>query len=113
MDGSGVITVQVGQAGNQVGAAMLSELAETYETHRSSLFRASPTPSSPPIARAVLIDMEPKVVAAALSTASASGRFAYDPSSAVCRQSGSANNWAYGFHVHGDEVLSGVMEAVR
>jgi hypothetical protein len=70
-----------------------------------------------PVARAVLIDTEPKVISnlldressrkqqqgtfsssAAASSSSMRPSFAYDPRNAHALQSGAANNWAYGYH---------------
>ena len=45
-----------------------------------------------PVARAVLIDMEPKVIQQALKHADSSGSFAYDHKRTFYRQSGSGNN---------------------
>ena len=51
------------------------------------------TPASPlPVARAVLLDMEPKVIRSAYTSAAESGCFAYDARRSFARQSGSGNN---------------------
>jgi tubulin delta len=45
-----------------------------------------------PVARAVLVDMEPKVIQQALSAAGRSSTFSYDSKRSFYRQSGSGNN---------------------
>jgi tubulin delta len=52
------------------------------------------------IARAVLIDMEPKVVQECTVRAAASKVWRYDERGTHTEQSGSGNNWAHGFHSH-------------
>ena len=113
----------LGQAGNQVGASFFETLA-AHESGRNSrcLFRTT-TKDGIVVPRAVLVDTEPKVVQAivarptriARAAAPAGRRSRLAPSSATaaaitlrydlmqtyCRQSGSANNWAFGFRVHG------------
>ena len=58
-------------------------------------------------ARSVLLDMEPKVVQNCLSVQKG---WSYRPESAYWKQSGSGNNWAFGFNEYGphcrDEVLN-------
>ena len=119
-----VVTVALGQAGNQVGASFFETLA-AHESGRNSrcFFRTSTARDGIVVPRAVLVDTEPKVVQAIVArptrvarAAAPSGRRSrLEPSSAAtaaitlrydlmqtyCRQSGSANNWAFGFRVHG------------
>ena len=125
-----VVTVCLGQAGNQVGASFFEALA-AEEAGRASgcFFRASSKSALVP--RAVLVDTEPKVVQAIVakpcrvtpqpqpaaaaasmarrravagaSAAAASITLRYDRTQTYCRQSGSANNWAFGFRVHGPQ----------
>ena len=49
-----------------------------------------------PVARAVLVDMEPKAIDQTITFAEESGRWKYDKQSKFHKQSGSANNWAFG-----------------
>lgn len=53
-----------------------------------------PTPDL--VARAVLIDMEPKVINHSMSMAAKSGRWRYGESSHFSQKQGSGNNWANG-----------------
>lgn len=53
-------------------------------------------PSLVPVARAVLVDMEPKVINQTLLKAAQSGRWNYGQHSGFCQKQGSGNNWAYG-----------------
>lgn len=50
-----------------------------------------------PVARAVLIDMEPKVISQTLSMAARSGYWKYHDGSHFCQKQGSGNNWANGY----------------
>jgi tubulin delta len=120
-----MITLQIGQCGNQVGAAFFGCIADealdpSSPGHRSTfdrffrlpseIRRASESPAVP-IARAVLVDMEPKVIQSCLANAGDAWR--YDATRTFARQSGSANNWAYGYYLHGPATREAVMERVR
>ena len=65
-----------------------------------------------PVARAVLIDMEPKVVQSSLRRARKTGRWQYDGDRTLAFQSGSGNNWARGYHTYGDAVRHDVLDLV-
>ena len=105
-----LVTVQLGQCGNQVGGALFEMLCREIETETSSVkdfseyaldafFRYDHQGKR--VARSVMIDMEPKVIQQTSMSAQKSGMFQYDSSAQYFKQSGSANNWAYGFNVHG------------
>eukprot|EP01138_Halocafeteria_seosinensis_P013462 gb/GECG01013748.1/.p1 GENE.gb/GECG01013748.1/~~gb/GECG01013748.1/.p1 ORF type:complete len:411 (+),score=29.96 gb/GECG01013748.1/:1-1233(+) len=76
-------------------------------------------------ARAVLVDMEPKVLRSCVAQAGydQSGRaiknkarrhpWRYDERRCIQRQSGSANNWAYGYSSHGPACREEVVRAVK
>ena len=53
-------------------------------------------PASDLVARAVLIDMEPKVINQSISRAAKSGRWRYGEASHFSQKQGSGNNWANG-----------------
>ena len=120
-----MITLQIGQCGNQVGAAFFGCIADealdpSSPGHRTTFDRFFRLPSelrsaseSPavPIARAVLVDMEPKVIQSCLANSGDAWR--YDANRTFARQSGSANNWAYGYYLHGPATREAVMERVR
>lgn len=155
-----VVTVQVGQCGNQLGASLFEALndhasandpsttdgvdaaaaataaaAEAVEACRRSFFRDGG------IARAVIIDTEPKVIqrivgsvhhragdsgqpypgsrqpgaAYARSITKTREAWSYDSGTQVCchAQGGAANNWAYGYHGHGAAFSEACLESVR
>ena len=55
-------------------------------------------------ARAVLVDMESKVIAQTMAEAEKSGKWSYTSGGQVCQKRGSGNNWAHGFCQHGPQV---------
>ncbi len=65
-------------------------------------------------AKAILLDMEPKVVQKCLNARNqnASGNWAYDERLAYFKQGGSGNNWALGYSYLGDEEYSEVSERI-
>ncbi|KAG8122644.1 hypothetical protein E2320_018152, partial [Naja naja] len=65
------------------------------------------------VARAVLVDMEPKVINQTLSFASRTGNWRYGPQSAFCQKQGSGNNWAHGYCVHGSKHEDVIMNLIR
>eukprot|EP00877_Chromochloris_zofingiensis_P000033 jgi/Chrzof1/1002/Cz01g36130.t1 len=119
-----MITVQLGQCGNQLGASFYDILAEELQTGSygdSSLctyFReakyCSHRDQQPATARAVLVDMEPKVIAASKQVANSSRHnWTYDSSRCLWQQSGSGNNWAQGYYRYGPQIRDGCVELVR
>lgn len=131
-----MLTVQIGQCGNQLGAALFERLADETpsQTHlqRSAFFRESinhpsdrsVVAASSATARAVLIDMEPKVIQQCLqdsatpataATRRSSRRLAwqYERSNTFTKQSGSGNNWAYGYMVHGAQNESALLDLIQ
>ncbi|EFC43025.1 hypothetical protein NAEGRDRAFT_69007 [Naegleria gruberi] len=139
---SNVITLQIGQCGNQVGLSFFQNLSSQLIQNRLNrvvagdkfvvneerylpfgdsamdcFFRPNTkNPSDPMIARALLIDMEPKVIHNTLNTANRKHEnqlFEYDTNNVYHQQSGSANNWAYGFNVHGPNCGDSILEKVR
>ena len=89
-----VVSIQVGQCGNQIGSAFYNCLYEEAVSKSPALSNAIlntyfNVESSKIIANAVLVDMEPKVVNACLSQ---KFPWTYDKSSVFCQQEGSGNN---------------------
>lgn len=112
-----VITVQVGQCGNQVGMRVLDALVRDAGADER-FFRRARAPRSggadePVLARAVLVDMEPKAVREASASAAGTGLWAYAPNRSFCEEGGSGNNWAHGFHEHGPRSRERVTELIR
>lgn len=92
-----LITLQLGQCGNQLGYDFHSLLA--LELLRPGRFVASDVffrqTRAGYIARALLLDMEPKVVNSCISrTNLASNLWKYDPRNAVVQQSGSGASFS-------------------
>ncbi|ETW04143.1 hypothetical protein H310_04499 [Aphanomyces invadans] len=123
-----VVTLQLGQCGNQVGLSFFDKLSTElqhfsaedrecfFRSHDSKTIAGHDEARQRATARAVLIDMEPKVVNQCFENAGrATGGipWQYDAANIVCEQSGSGNNWAYGYAVHGTGCHEGVLDVVR
>eukprot|EP00937_MAST-01D_sp_MAST-1D-sp2_P004194 g4194.t1 len=104
-----VVTVQVGQCGVQLGHAILDAVERDLhdpcadpsaaDLHfRSTPARTGARGNRARVARAVLVDMEPKVVAACTQRARHQGRWCYPTGAQHAMQSGAGNNWALGYH---------------
>lgn len=122
-----IVTVQLGQCGNQVGHELFEAIShDALQDHRKLFSTASrerffnqtarggESPaelwavcSAPAylckrfclldlVARAVLVDMEPKVIKQSISKANSSGRWRYGETSHFFQNQGSGNNWANG-----------------
>uniref|UniRef100_A0A8C3WZC1 Tubulin delta chain n=1 Tax=Catagonus wagneri TaxID=51154 RepID=A0A8C3WZC1_9CETA len=122
-----IVTVQLGQCGNQIGFEVFDALFsdshcpqglcskrenEAYQASCKERF-FSEEENGVPIARAVLVDMEPKVINQTLSKAAHSGRWKYDQHSCFCQKQGSGNNWAYGYSVHGPRHKESIMDLIQ
>lgn len=112
-----VVTLQFGQCGNQLGHNFFDSLINNTKSFEGKFldqyFRESPTTQQLPVARSVLVDMEPKVVSQCLHNAIRGGKFVFDQSSAFCQHSGSGNNWAFGYGVCAPRVAENVLEVIR
>ena len=114
-----ILTVQLGQCGNQIGAALFDLLSREAEAASPACGNSlsntffEETLDGKRRARAVLIDMEPKVVQACLDIGERAGTWGYDSKSAFCRQEGSGNNWAFGYKVHGATAKEELLELCR
>lgn len=121
-----VVTVQLGQCGNQIGTQLFS-----------TLHRDATSPATPPTyrqvaldrffyredqggfrsgdlqARAVLFDMESKVVQHSLTEARRQGKWRFDENSLYAEKCGSGNNWANGYLNHAPSVMDTILERVR
>uniref|UniRef100_A0A3B1IZK2 Tubulin delta chain n=1 Tax=Astyanax mexicanus TaxID=7994 RepID=A0A3B1IZK2_ASTMX len=115
-----VVTVQLGQCGNQIGPELFSTVYEdstgagrkTYqESSRERFFWE--TSDGVLVARSVLVDMEPKVISQAVAKASKSGKWRYGEKAHFCQKQGSGNNWANGYCVHGPRHKESVEDLVR
>ncbi|XP_005394031.1 PREDICTED: tubulin delta chain isoform X1 [Chinchilla lanigera] len=121
-----VVTVQLGQCGNQIGFEVFdalftdSQCSQGFCSKRENeAYQASCTErffreeNGVPIARAVLVDMEPKVINQMLSKAAQPGRWKYDQHARFCQKQGSGNNWAYGYSVHGPKHAESIMNLIQ
>ena len=130
-----VVTLQVGQCGNQIGRQLFATLRQDVqatvrpgescggsaylETSTERFFvahdrgRRSGSRTFAASARAVLVDMEPKVVQQSLHEADGSGEWRYDPKCVYAEKRGSGNNWAKGFHQHGPRAADRVMDMLQ
>ncbi len=119
-----IITIQLGQCGNQLGTEFFTTIAseighlssvEAQENAINTFFRPSANwrEGAPPVARALLIDMEPKVVNRCQILAKQSGNWSYDYKRQLCRDGGSGNNWGHGYNMHGPEILDDLSELIR
>ncbi|XP_048406118.2 tubulin delta chain isoform X2 [Stegostoma tigrinum] len=120
-----LVLLQLGQCGNQVGQELLELVsqdgrsdrsrsrADTYRAVSLERFFRQEAGANVPVARAVLVDMEPKVISRTLSKAMKSGQWSYGNQSYFCQKQGSGNNWANGFCIHGPQHEEAVMDLVR
>ncbi|XP_026312531.1 tubulin delta chain [Piliocolobus tephrosceles] len=122
-----IVTVQLGQCGNQIGFEVFDALLrDSHSSHglcckrENEAYQASckerffsEEENGVPIARAVLVDMEPKVINQTLSKAAQSGRWKYGQHACFCQKQGSGNNWAYGYSVHGPRHEESIMNLIR
>ena len=104
-------------SGPQRSSAKGQHLGKSGSRFSSAFFQATPCntlDASRRYARAVLVDMEPKVINNAISTASSSpSNWCYAPGSSYAQQSGSGNNWARGHNLYGPKHAEVVCELVR
>lgn len=119
-------TIQVGQCGNQLGQSLFSYLASEFYSHQrsfgdhawTSFFRCedpsnvTKSGNQVPVARSILIDMEPKAVNCAMADALGDG-WKYPKDRVFVAQSGSGNNWAAGYFYHGPRVEDQCIDLVR
>jgi tubulin delta len=103
-----ILTLQIGQCGNQVGQAL-------YECIASQMINSSPASQSVAgevffdydeknkkyEAKSLLVDMEPKVINECLISKKLEGLWDYNKNFTFAKQEGSGNNWAYGYNIHG------------
>ncbi|XP_056296477.1 tubulin delta chain isoform X2 [Pseudoliparis swirei] len=115
-----IVTVQLGQCGNQVGYELFDVLCSDALEGQRRLYSAAgcerffhQTTRGELVARAVLIDMEPKVINQSMSSAARSGMWSYGETAHFSQKQGSGNNWANGYCVHGPRHRNAVEELVR
>ncbi|GAA6018785.1 hypothetical protein JCM11491_003447 [Sporobolomyces phaffii] len=119
-----LITIQAGQAGNQVATAfyetILPEHGLDYEGHikhgatheqteRLNVF-FSEAPGKKYVPRALAVDLEPATGDAIRSSKLGS---LFRPDSFFSAHGGAANNWAKGFYTDGAELIEPLMDSLR
>eukprot|EP00435_Cladocopium_sp_Y103_P064969 s163_g26.t1 len=122
------VTLQLGQCGNQLGAEVFARLYQEAEAAPVSLSesihkvffrqargRGSDATKALPLARAVLVDTEPRVVQRCLqgNEVGEPRLWRYAAQQAVHHAGGAANNWACGYNVHGPALQEKVLERVQ
>ena len=118
-----IVTVQLGQYGNQIGNSLFSTLladgtadnakcGSFYERESVERFFDRDR-SGKLVARAVLVDMEPKVVQQSLAEAARSQKWCYSEDSVYYKNRGSGNNWANGYLNYGPHASEKVSELVQ
>lgn len=117
-----VVTVQLGQCGNQIGTQLFSTLyadassptsLPTYRQVALDRFFHTPYGSRDLQARAVLVDMESKVVQHSLVEAEKVGKWRYDKKCVYAERRGSGNNWADGYLNHAPRAMTAILDKVR
>ncbi|KAM6933181.1 LOW QUALITY PROTEIN: tubulin delta chain [Xenentodon cancila] len=115
-----IVTVQLGQCGNQVGQQLFDVICSDAQAGQRNAYGAASTQrffhqttQGDLEARAVLIDMESKVINHSMAKAAKTGRWRYGGTSHFSQKQGSGNNWANGYCVHGPSHRGVVEEMVR
>ena len=117
-----VVTIQLGQCGNQIGhllhsTLLLDALEAKKHGHENycevSIDRFFSCRKGILYPRTVLVDMETKVIHRSLEQARAEKLWEYDSSCIYSRKMGSGNNWANGYCHYGTVVRDDIMEMVR
>lgn len=131
-----VVNVQVGQAGNQVGSAFYNVLYEDRQyflskgkSSRSEISFSDMNDGDAMLgtdihfdtschdgtlrSRAVMIDMESKVVDSVRSKLNAENGWKFPEGQCLTRHTGSGNNWAFGYSGQGEETIEASIDAVQ
>ncbi|ELT94556.1 hypothetical protein CAPTEDRAFT_159439 [Capitella teleta] len=124
-----LVTLQLGQCGNQIGGKFFETLMNDIQSpannkicshqqndayadcSRSRFFSERSDGSLE--ARAVMVDMEQKVIAQTLEIARRSGSWRYPAKRQFCERRGSGNNWAHGYCSHGQHSRAAILDMVR
>jgi len=125
-----VVTIQLGQCGNQIGTSLFNALMadattppsyssqtsvsnEAYEEEVSERFFCQHDCSHIYTARAVMVDTEPKVINQCILQAQKSAKWAFSQEASFYKKKGSGNNWAQGYQKYGEDLSHEVMNLAR
>lgn len=126
-----IVTLQIGQCGNQVGGQLFAGLVDDIHSKLSQVnvsarenndyiedvqqrfFTCKDKPGSVPEAKAVMVDMEPKAISQTCLEARKSGKWRYPEQQQFCQKRGSGNNWAHGYKIHGPAAEEKIMEMIQ
>eukprot|EP00058_Branchiostoma_floridae_P002056 XP_002587544.1 hypothetical protein BRAFLDRAFT_115601 [Branchiostoma floridae] len=118
-----LVTVQLGQCGNQIGGQLFNTVVEDAygkgglgcTKKENTLYQDAVLESQQalPTARAVMVDMEPKVIQQTIQESKKSGKWRYCEKAQFCQKRGSGNNWAHGYGHHGPKARDAVMDIVQ
>lgn len=119
-----IVTVQLGQCGNQIGTQLYSTVLQDalearkaghhgyWEVSCERFFDSNPqTTALRP--RTVLIDMEQKVIQQSLEHSRKMKLWEYDSKCIYSQKRGSGNNWANGYCCYGPAIEEDVMSMVH
>lgn len=127
-----LITIQLGQCGNQIGGQFYSTILQDIQSKNTQVSaRANEQYIAESVerffekksvkgrdeeifeARSVMIDMETKVIAQTCQQAERSGQWRYPSGQQFCQKRGSGNNWANGFCFYGPQAENIVMDMIQ
>eukprot|EP00055_Hartaetosiga_balthica_P015723 m.95110 g.95110 ORF g.95110 m.95110 type:complete len:449 (-) comp8938_c0_seq4:1501-2847(-) len=107
-----MLTIQLGQAGNQVGFEFLDCIWNNHERDSPTVDRFFRETKHGIVARTVYVDTEEKVVASVLRDAEKSG-WAYHTKRGLVAKRGAGNNWANGFYQYGQKYSETILDIIR
>ncbi|KAK9379005.1 Tubulin/FtsZ, GTPase domain-containing protein [Kockiozyma suomiensis] len=119
-----IVSIQCGQAGNQISSAFWSTIAgehglddsghlvDTTDAQRLDRMEVffSEASNRKYVPRSVAVDLEPSTLDAIRSGPQGD---LFRPDSFISADSGAGNNWAKGFYTEGAELMESVMDIVR
>jgi len=118
-----IISVQVGQAGNQIGRQFWETICGEHAIGSDGIYKGqnpqqleradvyfTEVDGGRWVPRAVLVDLEPGTMDA--TKASSIGKI-FRPDNFVFGQNGAGNNWAKGHYTEGAELVDQVLEVIR
>ncbi|KAJ1849412.1 Tubulin beta chain (Beta tubulin) [Coemansia sp. RSA 2708] len=120
---SEILTLQLGQCGNQIGAAFWENIIQEHGIDENGEYKGSDpqqieranvyfteVQNKRYVPRLVAIDLEPGVL-----NSIKTGRYGtlFRPDSMINAASGAGNNWAKGFYTEGAELLDTVLDTIR